>query len=228
MNWAPVNNALDRGEVRAMAWQAVGHGADAVLYWQWRSAFNGQEQYHGTLVGPTAPGADVCRSPANRQRIRESRELYAAPLPSRRSPCCTPTTAAGPSTFSATPQNMISLKCCSATTRLCAISFHRRRCQRTDAPLDATSWSSHQLSTSSARSGAVLLEYVRDGGHLVLGPRSGMKDEYNALTRAAARPARRRARRTRGAILRARKGFPGIGRMGRRTSHDMGGATENL
>ena len=26
-----------------------------------------------------------------------------------------------------------------------------------------------------------LLEYVRKGGHLVLGPRSGMKDEFNAL-----------------------------------------------
>ena len=35
-----------------MAWQAIGHGADAVLYWQWRDALNGQEQYHGALVGP--------------------------------------------------------------------------------------------------------------------------------------------------------------------------------
>ncbi|MEI4927143.1 beta-galactosidase trimerization domain-containing protein, partial [Klebsiella pneumoniae] len=26
-----------------------------------------------------------------------------------------------------------------------------------------------------------LLAYVRNGGHLVLGPRSGMKDEFNAL-----------------------------------------------
>lgn len=52
VNWAPVNTNLDRGETRAMAWQAVGHGADAVLYWQWRSALNGQEQYHGSLVGP--------------------------------------------------------------------------------------------------------------------------------------------------------------------------------
>lgn len=33
-----------------MAWHAVGHGADAVLYWQWRSALGGQEQMHGTLV----------------------------------------------------------------------------------------------------------------------------------------------------------------------------------
>jgi len=52
VNWAPVNNSLDKGEVRAMAWHAIGHGADAVSYWQWRSALNGQEQYHGTLIGP--------------------------------------------------------------------------------------------------------------------------------------------------------------------------------
>lgn len=52
VNWSPLNNALYRGETRAMAWQEVGHGADAILYWQWRSALNGQEQYHGALVGP--------------------------------------------------------------------------------------------------------------------------------------------------------------------------------
>ncbi len=51
VNWAPVNNSLDKGEVRAMAWHAVGHGADVVSYWQWRSALNGQEEYHGTLRG---------------------------------------------------------------------------------------------------------------------------------------------------------------------------------
>jgi beta-galactosidase len=50
VNWAPVNNQLSKGEGRAMAWHAVGHGAEGVLYWQWRSALNGQEQYHGTLV----------------------------------------------------------------------------------------------------------------------------------------------------------------------------------
>ncbi|WP_218623959.1 beta-galactosidase [Granulicella sp. dw_53] len=52
VNWQKINNSLDKGEVRAMAWHAIGHGADAVSYWQWRSALNGQEQYHGTLVGP--------------------------------------------------------------------------------------------------------------------------------------------------------------------------------
>jgi len=50
VNWSSMNNALNKGEARAMAWHAVAHGADAVLYWQWRSALGGQEQYHGTLV----------------------------------------------------------------------------------------------------------------------------------------------------------------------------------
>jgi beta-galactosidase len=50
VNWASLNNTLNKGEARAMAWHAVAHGADAVCYWQWRSPLGGQEQYHGTLV----------------------------------------------------------------------------------------------------------------------------------------------------------------------------------
>jgi beta-galactosidase len=50
INWKPVNSTLDRGEARTMAWHAIAHGADAILYWQWRSALGGQEQFHGTLV----------------------------------------------------------------------------------------------------------------------------------------------------------------------------------
>ena len=50
VNWSHINNQVNQGEARTMAWHAVGHGADALLYWQWRSAYNGQEQYHGSLV----------------------------------------------------------------------------------------------------------------------------------------------------------------------------------
>lgn len=50
VNWSTANNALNKGEGRAMAWHAVAHGAEAVLYWQWRSAKGGQEQYHGSLI----------------------------------------------------------------------------------------------------------------------------------------------------------------------------------
>jgi beta-galactosidase len=49
--WGDISNALDKGEVRAMAWHNIGHGADAISYWQWRTALNGLELYNGTLVG---------------------------------------------------------------------------------------------------------------------------------------------------------------------------------
>jgi beta-galactosidase len=61
VNWSPVNTTLDKGEVRAMAWHDIGHGADAVSYWQWRSDLNGQEELHGTLVG--ADGTPVSLYP---------------------------------------------------------------------------------------------------------------------------------------------------------------------
>ncbi|HEY0308412.1 MAG TPA: beta-galactosidase [Acidobacteriaceae bacterium] len=51
VNWSSVNPSLDKGGVRALAWHDIAHGADVVSFWQWRSALNGQEQYHGTLVG---------------------------------------------------------------------------------------------------------------------------------------------------------------------------------
>jgi len=50
VNWSGVNNVLNKWEARAMAWKAIAHGAEGVLYWQWRSALGGQEQYHGSLV----------------------------------------------------------------------------------------------------------------------------------------------------------------------------------
>src|ERR1035441_7390249 len=41
---------LPPGEMRAAMWHDIGHGADAVSYWQWRDALNGWEQNHGSIV----------------------------------------------------------------------------------------------------------------------------------------------------------------------------------
>ena len=51
VNWSGINTTLNKGEARCMAWHVVAHGADAVLYWQWRPAYGGQEQLHGSLLG---------------------------------------------------------------------------------------------------------------------------------------------------------------------------------
>jgi beta-galactosidase len=72
VNWSDLNNALDKGEVRVMAWHDIGHGADEVGYWQWRSALNGQEEIHGTLVGPDGEGVPLLAEVAQTAKEFES------------------------------------------------------------------------------------------------------------------------------------------------------------
>jgi len=51
VNWGEINEFQQKGRVRLRNWQAVAHGANAVLYWQWRNALGGQEQLHGSVIG---------------------------------------------------------------------------------------------------------------------------------------------------------------------------------
>jgi beta-galactosidase len=183
VNWANVNNALDKGEVRAMAWHDVGHGADAVSYWQWRSALNGQEQYHGTLLGadgtPVPLYAEVAQVGAEFEK--------AAPA------------------LAGTSVNSEVAILHSYDSRW-AINWQRHNkeydpnaelasyyagirpiVQSVDVLPPAANLSSYKLVIApglNVLSGAVaknLEAYVRGGGHLVLGQRSGMKDEDNGL-----------------------------------------------
>ncbi len=183
VNWAPVNNALDRGETRVMAWQAIGHGADAVLYWQWRSALNGQEQYHGAIVGPDGGALPLYAEIAEtgREFDRAARSLEGT-----------------------TPVAQVALL--HSYDSRWAIDFqpHNRKYDQleillgyysplredrltvdlvdAEAPLDGYKLVlAPSLNVISAELAARLLAYVQQGGHLVLRPRSGMKDEHNAL-----------------------------------------------
>jgi len=166
-----------------MAWQAIGHGADAVLYWQWRDALNGQEQYHGALVGPDGAPLPIY---AEVSRIGSEFERAASALQGTR------------------PEAQVALLV-SYDSRW-AIDFqpHNRNYDQLDVLLgyyrplrdqqltvdivsaDAPLVSyklvfAPSLNVISQDLAAQLLAYVQQGGHLVLGPRSGMKDEHNAL-----------------------------------------------
>jgi beta-galactosidase len=48
--WNNGGTIVDKGAMRATIWHDIGHGADAVSYWQWRDDLNGQEQNHGAIV----------------------------------------------------------------------------------------------------------------------------------------------------------------------------------
>ena len=183
VNWWPVNSPLPPYAMRELAWQAVGHGADAVLYWQWRSALNGQEQYHGTLLG-----ADGTPVPAYGVVSRIAAEMARA----------------APQLAGTSPHSEVAML--QSYDSRWAIGFQRhqadfrvvkefgafygpleRYAQSVDVVSPDAPLSSYRLVVApalnvlSAAEARRLAEYVRAGGHLVLGPRSGMKDAYDAL-----------------------------------------------
>jgi beta-galactosidase len=183
VNWSTLNNFLNRGEARAMAWQAIGHGADDVNYWQWRSALNGQEEIHGVLVGP-----DGTPVPFYDEAAQTAHEF-----------------AKAESSFRGTqPRSEVALLY--SYDSHWAIQFQKHTEKYDDVVLLKSYYQALRqiaqsvdvISAYAALDGYKLvaapslnvlpedlanhlLDYVRNGGHLVLGPRSGVKDEFNSL-----------------------------------------------
>ncbi|NPV07822.1 MAG: beta-galactosidase [Anaerolineae bacterium] len=185
VNWSPINNVLDRGEARVMAWNGIAHGADAVLYWQWRSALGGQEQYHGTLLAPDGQP---------RPFYREVQEL--ARDVDRLGDLLDGTTVNAEVALLHSYEDRWAIdgqrhhRDFDPLEHL--LHFYRPFAVRsiatdiisTRAPLLGHGYRLviaapvHIVDDAIA---AELLAFVREGGHLVLGPRSGFKDADNAL-----------------------------------------------
>ncbi|WP_068085923.1 beta-galactosidase [Novosphingobium rosa] len=183
LDWLPVNSALRPGQVREMAWQAIGHGADALLYWQWRPAMNGQETYHGALLGQ-----DGEPNPVLQEVAQTAREIARA----------------APQLADTDPVAKVAMLYSFDSRWALDLQRHHRdfdpirefvdvyRPLRAEAqgvavvapdadlarfPLVVAP----SLNVIDAVTAKRLASYVRDGGHLVLGPRSGQKDDANAL-----------------------------------------------
>jgi beta-galactosidase len=183
VNWQKVNNFLNRGEVRAMAWQAVGHGADAVEYWQWRSALNGQEQYHGTLLG--ADGTPVPLYAEVSQIGEEFAKVESA---------FRDTAPASQVALLQTYDSRWAIEFQKHTDKydhLGVLKSYYKNLYALAQSVDVISpyvkldgyrlVVAPDLNVLPEDMAQHLLDYVRGGGHLVLGPRAGMKDPFNAL-----------------------------------------------
>lgn len=183
VDWAPVNRSLDPGQTREMAWQAVSHGADAVLYWQWRSPANGQEVYHGAVLGQ-----DGLPNPIQGEIAQMAKEL----------------TAAAPLLADTQPVAKVGMLFSYDSRWAIDLQRHNKAFDPiksfTDIyrPLRTGSQGVHILSVDDDLSAYPLVvapnlnvitdaqakrlaAYVRAGGQLLLGARSGMKDDANAL-----------------------------------------------
>jgi beta-galactosidase len=183
VNWAPINNTLDPGETRAMAWQAVGHGADAVLYWQWCDALNGQEQYHGALVGPDGtplPIYDEIRGIGS--EFERASNALKGTQPVAQVAIVVTYDSRWAIDFQPHNKNYDQLEVLLGYYRPLREQGLTVDIVSADAPLDSYKVVfAPSLNVISADMAAHLLGYVQQGGHLVLGPRSGMKDEHNSL-----------------------------------------------
>jgi beta-galactosidase len=183
VNWSELNNALDKGEVRAMAWHDIGHGADEVGYWQWRSALNGQEEIHGTLVGVDGEAVPLLAEVAQTAKEFESTQ---AAFRGTRVVSQVALLQDYDSRWSIDWQKHSS-KYDQFGILKSYYSALRKLAQSIDvvspyAPLeDYRLVVAPDLSLIPKELAERLSTYVKNGGNLVLGPRSGQKDEYNAL-----------------------------------------------
>jgi beta-galactosidase len=183
VNWARVNTTLDRGETRAMAWQAVGHGADAVLYWQWRDALNGQEQYHGAIAGPDGEPLPIYEEVQTiGSDFERAAEAIKGTEPSAQVALLTTYDSRWAIDFQPHNHNYDQLDVLLSYYKPLRDDRLTVDIVNANAPLAGYKLVfAPSLNLISKDLAAHLLDYVQQGGHLVLGPRSGMKDEHNAL-----------------------------------------------
>jgi beta-galactosidase len=166
-----------------MAWHDIGHGADAVSYWQWRSDLNGQEEYHGVLVG-----ADGTPVPLYGEVAQLGKEFAKA----------------GPALKGTSVVSQVAIL--QSYDSRWAINWQRHNkafdpvgyieayygavrvlAHSVDIVSPTVDLSQYKLVVApglnviSEPVAKNLISYVQNGGNLVLGQRSGMKDDDNAL-----------------------------------------------
>ncbi|HEX7850640.1 MAG TPA: beta-galactosidase [Sphingomonas sp.] len=183
VDWAPVNRALDPGQVREMAWQAIGHGADAVLYWQWRPAANGQETYHGAILGqdgefnPIQP--EIARTAAE---LTKTAPLLADTQPVARVAMIFSYDSRWAIDLQRHNRDFDPVKAFTEFYRPLRLQSQGVAILPVEADLSRYPLVvAPDLNVLTNDQAQALARYVRAGGHLVLGPRSGMKDDANAL-----------------------------------------------
>jgi len=183
VNWRPTNTPLQKGQVRDMAWQAIGHGANTVEYWQWRANPNGQEEYHGVLVGIDGKPAPVY---AEVQQVGKEFDEAGAALEGT-SPHSQVAVIQSYDSRWAIDFQRHSTKFDPVAELLAFYKPLRNQSQAVDivspmAPLDGYKVVvAPALNVLPQAMADHLIAYVKQGGHLVLGPRSGMKNSYDAL-----------------------------------------------
>ena len=173
---------LDKGAIRAAMWHDIGHGANLISYWQWRDALNGGEQNHGAIVD-----VDGERNPIYSEIAQVGREFEKAgpAIQGTRVEARVAILHSYPSRWTINWQKMNP-----AYDAISELMSYYRPLHELGYTIDIVpperDLTKYKLVIAP---GLVVLtqaeahnleRYVKQGGHLVLGQRSGMKDQYEA------------------------------------------------
>jgi beta-galactosidase len=183
INWIATNNPLLKGQVRDMAWQAIGHGSDAVEYWQWRADLNGQEQYHGVLVGADGNPVPVY---AEIQQVGAEFDKAGAALagtsPRAEVAILNDYDSRWAIDFQRHSADFSPVGELVAFYKPLSVAAQTVDIVSPEAPLDGYKLvEAPALNVLPKATADRLIAYVEQGGNLLLGPRSGMKDEFDRL-----------------------------------------------
>jgi beta-galactosidase len=173
---------LDKGAMRAVMWHDIGHGADLVSYWQWRDALNGGEQNHGAIVD-----VDGEPDPIYQEIAQVGREFEKA------GPVIRGTTVDAhvailhsyPGRWTIDWQRMNPAYDAINALMSYYAPLHQLGYSIDIVPPDRnlTKYKlviAPALNVLTQAEAANLESYVKQGGHLVLGQRSAMKNDYDA------------------------------------------------
>lgn len=173
---------LDKGAMRAAMWHDIGHGANLISYWQWRDALNGGEQNHGAIVD-----VDGEPDPIYDEIAQVGREFEKA------GPAISGTAVDAhvailhsyPSRWTINWQKMNPAYDAIDALMSYYSPLHQLGYSIDIVPpdRDLTKYKLvivPALNVLTQTEADNLERYVKQGGHLVLGQRSAMKDEYEA------------------------------------------------
>jgi beta-galactosidase len=183
VNWQPRNLAKPPGRLRRDSLGHVARGADAVLYFQWRASRAGAEKWHSGMVPHAGTDTKVWREVvglgaelgalggvtgsevvADVAILLDWSSLWAQSHPSQ------PSVDMDPVAF--TEQWHAALRAATITCDFAPPGADLSRYKLVLAP------ALHLVSDADAAS---LASYVADGGTLLLGPYSGVVDEYDHI-----------------------------------------------
>lgn len=183
INWSTYNPGIRPGTVRLWTWHALASGADAVVYFRWRACLFAQEQHHsGLLHHDASPDVGYCDVAAMKDELETMSKIASGSMQAQ----------------VALLHDYDDLWALQLQPHNKDFAYQRhlfvyyRALQRLGIPVDIVSQDADlsqyklviapTIFISNSSLACKLAEYVRDGGNILFGVRTGIKTESNLVT----------------------------------------------